>query len=239
MQNWLKRYEAGECREVWAELRVLEVPIGHAELAEADAVVCLTMQRVRANLELLNRRLLELGYEFGYYPDRNPVPGYAAPLHGQANAQNELMKQFQQELGTLPMSLLRFGNIVGSVNFIGFHTCLNGMLDPLVVEFYEEQLDEYAQWKENLLENGEEDLEAFLLPLSPDDLHKDNVSGASPCGMTVPAEGVDGIWEPSGLYFVDYLRELILQGAGFAGYKEATPEARRLIGRLAEGLQPF
>lgn len=239
MGGFLRRYEAGDCERVWSELCALEPPSDAARLEEADAVVCLAMDRVRTNLELLHGRLQDLGFRFGLYPDGTAVPGFDQALYNDMGPQRRLVEKLEQTLGPLPLSLRCFGEIAGSVNFIGCHGQLNGMLDPLVVEFYEEQLDEYAQWKEDALENGEDEVEPFILPLSPDDLHKDNVSGASPCGMVVPATAVDAIWEPSGLLFMDYLRDVILRGGGFAGHREATPEARHLIGRLTQGLQPF
>ena len=239
MGDFLRHYEAGDSESVWSELCALEIQGDPARMEEADAVVRLAMERVRANLELLHGRLQELGYRFGLYPDGTPVPGFDQALYNDMGPQRRLMEKFQEALGPLPLSLRLFGEMAGSVNFIGCHGQLNGMLDPLVVEFYEEQLDDYAQWKEEVQENGEDAMEPFRLPLSPDDLHKDNVSGASPCGMVVPAAAVDAIWEPSGLLFVDYLRDAILRGGGFAGYREATPEARCLIERLIRGLQPF
>jgi hypothetical protein len=65
--TYLERYVAGEYEQVWAELVALGEQVREEPLyADAWAVACETMRRVRANIERLIPRLVQVGFSFGY-----------------------------------------------------------------------------------------------------------------------------------------------------------------------------
>jgi hypothetical protein len=65
--SFLERYVRGDCLQVWDELLALGEAVRDEPLyTDARAVAHETMQRVRANLEMLIPRLRAVGYDFGY-----------------------------------------------------------------------------------------------------------------------------------------------------------------------------
>lgn len=65
--TYLERYLAGEYEQVWTELVALGEQVRAEPLyADAWAVACETMRRVRANIERLIPRLVKVGFIFGY-----------------------------------------------------------------------------------------------------------------------------------------------------------------------------
>src|SRR5262249_5480410 len=65
MAKFLERYQAGERVEVWDDLVALGEGVRH-KLYHDDAIAVAneTMRRARHNVELLIRRLVEIGYRF-------------------------------------------------------------------------------------------------------------------------------------------------------------------------------
>src|ERR1043165_9905765 len=92
----------------------------------------------------------------------------------------------------------------------------------------------------------------FYGDLSPDDLHKDNISGGEAYGVALPCPSADFVFleEPHNLLFVSYLRLSILRwggfpglegsiaGCDFAGFERRTQRFEPL-GELVAGLEPF
>ena len=65
---YLERYLAGEYEQVWAELVGLGEQVRREPVfADAWAVACETMRRVRANIERCIPRLVRVGFIFGYH----------------------------------------------------------------------------------------------------------------------------------------------------------------------------
>jgi hypothetical protein len=63
--EWLERYRAGACAEVWAALTPLGSTVRErAAAAHAESVAAETMSRVRTNVETLVERLRDAGYVF-------------------------------------------------------------------------------------------------------------------------------------------------------------------------------
>jgi hypothetical protein len=63
--DWLRRYQAGEHEAVWADMMALAAEVRQAPYVdEAWAVARETMRRARHNVELIIRRLDEIGYRF-------------------------------------------------------------------------------------------------------------------------------------------------------------------------------
>jgi hypothetical protein len=117
MPSYLERYRLGECEQVWVELFALGGQIREQRLyADALSVVHETMNRARANIELLVPRLTALGYQFAH-PDRVFVPA--------DEETRRLVVEVERRAGPLPMSLRAWCEMVGEVNFMGSHPKLN------------------------------------------------------------------------------------------------------------------
>ena len=82
------------------------------------------------------------------------------------------------------------------------------------------------------------DVGPFVLPVSPDRLHKDNVSGGPPYGIVVPDGCADGIFAAeAAMPFVSYLNWVFSSG-GFPGCS-ASPAPWALRQSLAKDLLPL
>jgi hypothetical protein len=80
MSDWLERYRAGACAEVWAEMDGLGVDVqkpSHRKAAEQ--VACETMERCRKNVLWLFDGLQQLGYRFRDPAEPGP-PDYPLEL---------------------------------------------------------------------------------------------------------------------------------------------------------------
>jgi hypothetical protein len=121
--TYLERYVAGKHEQVWAELQALGAAVREEPLyADALAVARATMRRVRHNIEVLIPRLEGLGYEFGYgWAEGGNFPsGLAWPLFTPpAPDITTTIAELERRVGTLPLSLRAFYEVVGSVNFVG------------------------------------------------------------------------------------------------------------------------
>jgi hypothetical protein len=117
MPTHLERYRRGECEQVWAELLVLGGQVREQRLyADALAVAHETMNRARANVELLKQRLTTLGYRFAH-PDRVIVPSDEDFRRHVAD--------IERRAGPLPLALRAWCEVVGEVNFMGSHPKLS------------------------------------------------------------------------------------------------------------------
>lgn len=123
MSTYFARFWAGDCEEVWNELRGLGERVREEPIySDALGVARETMRRVRSNIELLIPRLERVGYRFGY----NGLavdPEFAAhqPSVFKAPHRNvhHTLEQLEGLIGTLPMSLYAWYEQVGEVNFVG------------------------------------------------------------------------------------------------------------------------
>jgi hypothetical protein len=204
--TFLKRYEAGECEQVWAELLALRGKVREeAVLADAVAVARETMRRCRINIERFVSRLRELGYEF-QYADEAFVP-----------PDTEVLKQISEiesRVGPIPLSLCAWFEIVGSVNFMGKQTEwsedeFGPYPDPMVISPSNYILKyEEANWYR----------EQYRLEIAPDQYAKEDVSGGPPYTILVPNSDIDAPFENEShkITFVDYLRICVRSG-GFPG----------------------
>lgn len=143
------------------------------------------------------------------------------------------VRRIEKRVGTLPLSLRAFYEVVGSVDLLGSHASLTprgGSIspDPLVVW----ALDDAVA----MADEGEEG-EASRLVLAPDDLHKANVSGGEAYAIEVPDDRADGEFlnERHGLFFVDYLR-LAFRFGGFPGYEGYDRDVPPEVATLGAGL---
>jgi hypothetical protein len=234
--NYLERYKNGEYQQVWEELLALGPKVRQEpHFSQAWAVAEETMRRVQRNCALIVSRLEEEGYTFGVYPDGSKDYFSFGPLVPPTEQTSADIEVLEEMAGPIPLSLLAFWKIVGSVDLVGMRQGWPFGRDPLVVELPAGAID----WLENIefdLEGGEP-MEAAL---APDDLHKDHTSGGSPYVVRLPDESADFLLrnEYHGLYFVPYLRLAILDWGGFPGLDTENIDFEPLP-RLVADLEEF
>ena len=221
-RDWLARYRAGQHEQVWHELRQLGAAVREAENRTEAQLVCDEMAvRARHNIEVIVERLTQDGFRFHTNDDeQTPVKPHIPPT--QTAAQHA--EWLEQRFGPVPLTLLSWVRLVGDVWLVGTHPewQKSASADPLVIQIEGSHHphgsirdyfnEEWEQWHESA-----EDPEAglFILPLAPDRLHKENVSGGSPYGMQLPDSCADGLFRAeSALSFVEYLN-WVFHRAGF------------------------
>jgi hypothetical protein len=247
--NWIDRYRAGQREQVWRELRQLGDAVRQPGVREEAQAVCDEMaRRARQNVEVLIERLRSQGYAFHSNDDaQTPVEPYDPPTAGTPAHVEWLAEQF----GPLPATLLAWARIVGDVWLVGTHPQWpdSSGADPLVVqvgasdnsirEFYEE---EHEAW----LQSSRQDPRAgpFVLPVSPDELHKANVSGGDPYGIIVPDAHADGVFRArADMPFVSYLNAVFTGGGFFDSHstyaRYGSDAERQVRDSLARDLLPL
>lgn len=215
--TYLQRYETGEHRQVWAELQALGEAIARDGTREdAWAVACRTMRRARVNVERIYERLVRQCYEFEH-PDRAWVP--ATPSDAEA------LREIESLVGPMPLSLRAWYEIVGSVWWTGNHPAWESFgpeTDALVITPVSHILNECRQWLEDRNERYGEYSQFFHVEISPDRLHKADISGGPPYAIACGTPCADGLVkeESRRLHFVPYLRVCFKHGGfpGFEGY---------------------
>ena len=234
--SYLERYRNEEYEQVWDDLQELGSLDSNAPYyAPARKVAVETMRRVRRNCELIISRLQEYAYVFGTYPDGTRRPYTVEPHTPPSDEMRTDCDELESIAGPLPLSLKVFWEQVGSVDLVGMHPLWPDGLDPLVVYPPEGLFDLYDV-------DGDEEAEGatWFAGLSPDDLHKDNISGGGPYGLYLPNPSADFEFkfERHDLFFVQYLRLAILRWGGFPGLEVRGAEFE-LLDSLAKGLEPF
>lgn len=230
--GYYERYLQGEHRQVISELSSLDM-MPEDTHAEAVAVAEAAMERVAYNCELIAQRLADRGYAFSVYCDANDDGGEQLPIVAFNPVGAEALHRLTSMVGALPVTLVAFWKRVGGVAFTGTHPDFPGMLDPLVVYPVEVVLEEFAD-----LEC--EDDGHFHIALSPDDHHKDNVSGGMPYSVALPRSGFDFrlLYEARDADFIDYLRDVILSRGGF-GALDPRSHSGVPVAELTAELLPF
>lgn len=245
--SYLQRYLAGEYEAVWRELCDLGEAVQASDVfSDAEAVARTLMERAAANVDRVIERLEASGYEFGRYPDGEPVPGFRGARIKPTGEMLAATYSLTERVGTVPLSLRLFWQVVGEVVLIG-RAPEGGMpdySDPLWIEGPGTALSE--------LDDGggmEIGSETFHCPIAPDALHKDNVSGGASYSIALPNGAFDAplLNEWREVSFVAYLRTAILDWGGFPGLSENSPQQRWRRGgaiapwvmELRADLQPF
>jgi hypothetical protein len=185
-------------------------------------------------LEILSRRLTEMGFQFEYPDEALPGPEEDA---------EEAIERIESEISPLPLSLRLFWLRIGSVNFCGHHPDWDiesndnseGYPDPIVVCPPSAAVAEL----EDFLFDKEERLRCnypYAVPVAPDFYHKADVSGGMPYNISVPAVSDDPPlneeWHKT--TFLNYL-EIAVKWAGFPGL-ERSQQHNWPIRELVEGL---
>ena len=239
--DWLERYRRGDRESVWLELRQLGAAVRSEEhLADAVAVCDEMARRARENVEVLVDRLTAAGYRFHVNDDeKTPVEAFI-PASDDAPG---LAEWLQTQLGPVPLTVSSWVRIVGDVWLVGTHPEWeqSAAADPLVIEveglrwpggsirdYFQSELE---VWQESQTAS---DADVFVLPVAPDQLHKDNVSGGGPYGFRLPDASADALFVGEvAMPFVDYLNGVFRAG-GFPGGSARLPW--RLRSALADGL---
>jgi hypothetical protein len=244
--NWLDRYRAGQCDHVWHELRQLGAAVREPGFFDQAQLVCDEMaRRARRNVEVIIGRLSAAGYRFHSNDHAQaPVSPHVPPAAG-AEAHADWL---QERFGPVPMTLLSWVRLVGDVWLVGTHPqwAASATADPLVIEaegsryagqpirgYFE---DEHEQWRERAAHDPAAGL--FMLPLAPDMLIKQNVSGGPPYGVILPDGSADGLFVgETTMPFVSYLNQVFRNG-GFPG-RTAPDNHWQLKQALARDLLPL
>ena len=122
MPTYLHRYRAGEHEQVWRELRALGGAVRTAPLlSDATDVARETAVRARHNIDMLIPRLEHIGYQFGFYEKGDPVPHYTGPIIPPAANIGAQLDTLEAMTGPLPLALRAWYEIVGAVDFMGYH----------------------------------------------------------------------------------------------------------------------
>jgi hypothetical protein len=146
------------------------------------------------------------------------------------------------------MTLLPWVRLVGDVWLVGTHPqwAASASADPLVIEaegsrhpgepvrgYFE---NEHEVWRGRAAQDPAAGL--FVLPLAPDRVFKDNVSGGPPYGVILPDASADGLFaaEPT-MPFVSYLNWVFNSG-GFP-WPTAPDNHWRIRQALARDLLPL
>lgn len=208
---------------------------GRPDWADAEKICHEKMVRVRGNIERLVELLPASGYEFA--GDQNPfVP---------ARVSVEEIEQFEELAGPMPLALRYWFQDVGQVTLLGSHPDWDfDFTDALVIDTpLDSLLASWQEWHEELADGVDEG--PFHAELSPDYLHKADVSGGEPYSLLIPNGGVDGLLlgERHQTTFVNYLRTAFWW-AGFPGWSaglvsdEATPSSDppAMLGEIARRL---
>jgi hypothetical protein len=203
-------------------------------------------RRARHNVETIVSRLAEQGYRF-HTNDDDQAP--MVPHHPPSAHAPELAAWLQAHFGAVPLTLLSWVRLVGDAWLVGTHPLwtASASADPLVIEvegarypddpmtdYFLAEHEAHRQWASG----HPEAVGPFVLPLAPDRLHKDNVSGGPPYGIVLPDGCVDGLFAAEAtMPFVSYLNWVFANG-GFPGCA-ASSAPWQLRQSLAEGLLPL
>lgn len=226
---------------MWHELAQLGDVRESGRLEEAQAVCDEMARRARHNVELIAERLTADGFLFHSNNDEQTPTRPHTPPTTDAPATAAWL---EEHFGAVPLTLSSWIRIVGDVWFVGTHPRwqASASADPLVVEVEGSRCpgssprtcfeQEWRMWQKN-------GTGPFVLPLAPDHLHKDNVSGGGPYGIALPGNGADGLftWEKTTIPFVSYLN-WAFQNGGFpmAGDEDG---AQDVTSRLTQDLLPL
>ncbi|HEY7092051.1 MAG TPA: hypothetical protein VH393_02660 [Ktedonobacterales bacterium] len=178
-----------------------------------------------------------------------------AELHAQPTAAR-LVADFEVAHGLLPISARAWYEIVGSVNFVGFHPGWSEYLQVDAAYRREYELDEddngghwfsdvepifiYPLARAQSLKNAEYSLSESLFPLMPtrDATYGEVGQGAFEYMIEVPCAAADSLlhYEEHETTFVNYLR-ICFRWGGFPGWERIEARPDEDLAYLTEGLQ--
>lgn len=255
MTSFYERYQQGFYHEVYDELLELgENVFADATYEDAQLVAQSMMRRVRYNINLIISRLNILNYRFGAgmwdigdeisleekLAIQNDLPTFKSPEPETIT----YIKELEQLIGTLPLSLIHWYKEVGCVNLVGlfpskgkqeFYPQDGSQLDPLLIYSVKFVLKIILDYKRrNVWEKDP------LLPLSPDNLFKYNYSGSGSYSMKIPCKSFDAplLREKHHTTFINYLR-ICMRWGGFPGIEQGNKLSSEEVRFLTNDLVPF
>jgi hypothetical protein len=219
-----------------------------ADEADDAQLVCDEMaKRARHNVEAIVDRLIAAGYRF-HSNDDEETP--ATPFLPATEAAEGQAAWLRERFGRVPMSLLSWLRLVGDVWLVGTHPAWadSAAADPLVIDLEGLRYPQspiqayfgrqYETWQRSATSDTES-AGLFVLPMSPDALHKDNTSGGPPFGVILPDGCVDGLWAgETTMPFVSYLNWVFANG-GFPKHASFSHQAWQVRRSLAADLLPL
>lgn len=241
----LKRYLAGEFVQVWREVRAyprIEGELRDEVMEVADA----TMRRVAQNADLIASRLRTVGWQAlssSYHDLRTPP---------RRDDEAVFARIVEISGAPIPPTLLAFWRVVGGINWVWDYKSRNRPPDlgfdlpsedhdALFIAAPSDVTDLFDEWIEQKRDPARR-LDPLRIDLSPDDLHKADISGGSPYCIMIPFLGADPLFsdERHKLPFLDYLR-LAFRWAGFPGLDchAARGDVRDFVARFGKDLIPF
>lgn len=168
------------------------------------------IDRIALALQVLVDRLRHHGYKFASPTKTLPGPELTVDAS---------IQRIQTEIGAVPYALVQFWKKIGSVDLCGSHPDWNGCEypDPLVIEPASQAVAELQEFLDDREERMRHDF-PYVIPISADDYHKENVSGGMWYNVDCPATADNPIIndERHQLPLLDYL-ELALSMGGFLG----------------------
>ncbi len=219
--SFIERYNNGETVEVYQDIYNLgENAFNAAYLNDVTEVLNETFRRVKFNLGIIHKALLDMDYklrtEFSYHSQ--------APLTEPLKNCEKMLKKLDKTVkpfGYVPLSLKTFYRIVGSCNFTWDYENYEELhweyADPLEIIALDDIFDE--EWQEMMEEMREEEGEEspVYLDFSGDYYHKDNVSGGAPYAIEITEKpSIDSrvLFDDVETTFINYLR-LSFDNCGF------------------------
>lgn len=187
------------------------------------------MQTYKQKFEKLANNIKNLGYEF----EERPISGPAQDTIG-------LIEEIEKETGLIPQRLKDFYLTIGGLNFSGKHPCWNFVKYPDPIIIYPINDDVYYEFKE-FLDDKELYLDnqygKFLIPISPDYYHKENVSGGMWYNIPIPNNSENPVIkdERHKLPFTNYL-DHALDNGGFCALDGKGHEYGYPMDKILEGL---
>lgn len=173
-----------------------------------------------------------IGYDFSLYPDGSKHL-FEAPFLEPDRKLEEKINIIETKAGAFPLTLKVFWKTIGGICLIGHLNDWPEYSDQLVVGSIDDNLEELESWIEMKAEDDEFKDHPFMLYISPDDYHKDNVSGGQWYNIELPCYTVDAIVNDSSTEttFINYLRTAF-DSKGFPGCKKLPTEFDELFIRL-------
>ncbi len=166
--------------------------------------------RISLALPVLVSRLKQRGYRFARPTSvlPGPEPTVDASIH-----------RIEAEIGPVPYALVQFWKKIGSVDLCGSHPEWYGCdyPDPLVIDPASQAVAELQEFLDDREERMRYDF-PYVIPISADDYHKEDVSGGMWYNVDCPATAEDPFVndERHHLPLLDYV-ELALKMGGFLG----------------------
>lgn len=237
MESYLSRYIHGEHESVWDELLAKESGVRPEPLySDAYAVAMETMSRVKDNIEVVIQRLQLLDYEFTC-PYRAEDERIALVYNPPPNDILGKISEIEARMGTLPLALRAWYEVVGAVSFQGSRSGwpADVLTDPLYVASIDFLLafhPEYEEPQANITE-------PVQLSISPDSLGKAGFSGGT-YDIALPSKAIDGYLYgvEQSTTFVSYVRKS-MQWGGFPGFEGNETRPRQDLEFLSKDLRPI